>query len=124
MPLVALFRGPCHSGVAGDVRRALHALQTTGTLSASLVQDLLLAATELVTNAVNAGARTVEVRLDTASPHVLLDVTDDAAGSPVLGRPTASDTSGRGLCIVEALAEQWGWLATDSGKTVWARFTD
>lgn len=122
--MVALFRGPCDVGAPSAVRQALRAVQATGALSASLADDLLLAATELVTNAVSAGAHTVEVLLDTPPPHVMLDVTDDAPGSPIAGRPTSSDTSGRGLRIVEALSDQWGCRPTESGKTMWARFTD
>lgn len=124
MTLVALFRGPCDSGVPHAVRQALRDVQATGALSGAVLEDVLLAATELVTNAVNAGARTVEVLLDTPPPHVILDVTDDAPGQPTPGHPTASDTSGRGLRIVEALADQWGFRSTPDGKTVWARFTD
>lgn len=124
MTFVPLFTGPCDSAVPVAVRRALRAFEATGALSSSVADDLLLAATELVTNAFNAGARTVEVVLQTPPPHLTLDVTDDAPGHPTVGNPSASDTSGRGLLIVAALAEQWGCRPTESGKTVWARFTD
>lgn len=122
MTLVALFRGPCDSGVPLAVRGTLRAVAQTGELSPSIIEDLVLAATELVTNAVNAGARSVEVLLETPPPHLELDVTDDAPGRPTPRHPAAEDVSGRGLQIVEALADQWGYRRTSDGKTVWARF--
>lgn len=124
MTIVPLFRGPGSAEAPAAVRRALRTVQQTGVLPAELADDLLLAATELVTNAVNAGAQTVEVLLEVPPPRVKLDVTDDAPGAPQLREPGPSDTSGRGLHIVAALARQWGSLRTETGKTVWAQFSD
>jgi anti-sigma regulatory factor (Ser/Thr protein kinase) len=124
LTLVALFRGPCDANVPVAVRKALREVQASGAVSAAVADDLLLAATELITNAVNAGARTVEVLLETPPPYTKIDVTDDAPGEPRPGNPTAHDTSGRGLRIIEALAHEWGYRTTGDGKTVWARFTD
>lgn len=124
MTFLALFAGPCDATAPVAVRQALRAAQASGAVPAEVADDLLLAATELVTNAVNAGARTVEVLLATPPPYLVLDVTDDAPGQPTLGNPSESDTSGRGLRIIETLAEQWGCRPTAHGKTVWARFTD
>jgi signal transduction histidine kinase len=84
--------------------------------------DLMLAATELVTNAYNAGANTVDVELRTPPPYLELHVTDNAPGVPLIGHQTVNDTSGRGLLILAALAEQWGFRIEAIGKTVWARF--
>ncbi|MEU0222423.1 ATP-binding protein, partial [Streptomyces sp. NPDC006265] len=43
---------------------------------------------------------------------------------PPVYAPTGAslDEHGRGLCIVDALSEEWGWAPTPPvGKTVWAR---
>ena len=40
--------------------------------------------------------------------------------------PTNVPTDGRGLLLVVALADRWGWCPREDGgpgKTVWARFT-
>ncbi|MFE1365183.1 ATP-binding protein [Streptomyces anulatus] len=39
---------------------------------------------------------------------------------PELREPTDDETSGRGLLIVDALAERWGVRPRYPGKTVWA----
>jgi anti-sigma regulatory factor (Ser/Thr protein kinase) len=58
--------------------------------------------------------------------HVLLTVSDPGEDAPEY---TATDGSalldhGRGLFIVDALAEEWGWTLTPpAGKTVWARLS-
>jgi len=39
---------------------------------------------------------------------------------PELRKPADDETSGRGLLIVDALAERWGVRPRDPGKTVWA----
>ncbi|MDT0306391.1 ATP-binding protein [Streptomyces sp. DSM 44917] len=52
----------------------------------------------------------------------LLCVVHDPAtsGGPAPSRPGPGEESGRGLLIVAALSEEWGWHR-DQGTTVWAR---
>ncbi|MEV0638280.1 ATP-binding protein [Streptomyces sp. NPDC050619] len=93
--------------------------------------DAVLVITELAANAVAHGVPRAAaseanvwlgILLDPA--HVLLTVSDPGDAPP---KYTAADDSalhehGRGLCIVDALAEEWGWtLNPPAGKTVWAR---
>ncbi|MFD3976796.1 ATP-binding protein [Streptomyces cyaneofuscatus] len=40
---------------------------------------------------------------------------------PELIKPADDETSGRGLLIVDALAERWGVRPRNPGKTVWAQ---
>ena len=79
-----------------------------------------LLTSELVTNAVRNGA----------DPTVMLDVTCSAAGLRVdvhdtsRALPAQADTpadaeTGRGLIIVGALADEWGFYATPGGKAVY-----
>jgi anti-sigma regulatory factor (Ser/Thr protein kinase) len=57
--------------------------------------------------------------------HLVCAVTDRSDSPPV--RPGASgslEEHGRGLCIIDALSEEWGWTAcSPEGKTVWARLS-
>ncbi|MEU3897418.1 ATP-binding protein [Streptomyces sp. NPDC045251] len=95
--------------------------------------DAVLVITELASNAVahavpSAAAGAPEVRLGLAlvSGHLMLTVSDPGDNAPVR---TPSDGSalrehGRGLCIVDALADDWGWTPRPpAGKTVWATLT-
>ncbi|MFB7656848.1 MULTISPECIES: ATP-binding protein [unclassified Streptomyces] len=95
--------------------------------------DAVLVITELVSNAVahalpSAAAGPPEVRLGLALDpgHLTLTVSDPGDGAPVF-QPfddSALREHGRGLCIVDALAEEWGWTPRPpAGKTVWAKLS-
>jgi anti-sigma regulatory factor (Ser/Thr protein kinase) len=86
-----------------------------------------LAASELITNAVKASrvaTRTAAVRLWLASDRarVLTIVWDASPQPPVRVDASGEAENGRGLMLVEAISEQWGWCCRDSiaGKFVWA----
>ena len=83
------------------------------------VELVLLLTSELVTNAYR-HARTetrVSVRFDGAC--VRLEVHDVGGGFPEL-RPLDTDrVDGRGLQIVDALADRWGYHSTAGGTAVW-----
>ena len=121
MPAFTLYDGPGDEAAAGAVRRELRGLQEALGVGSPALEDLQLAATELVTNAVRAGAHRLQVRLDAPPPHLRLDVTDDAPGAPALRATGLLEPGGRGLHIVAALCEEWGTTVTAAGKTVWAR---
>jgi anti-sigma regulatory factor (Ser/Thr protein kinase) len=71
------------------------------------VDDAELVVSELVTNAVRAGAGTVRVGLSVHHGELQVDVTDDGPGWPRLVRPGEQDPRGRGLVLVDALADRW-----------------
>ncbi|MET7903945.1 ATP-binding protein [Streptomyces sp. NPDC005355] len=50
-----------------------------------------------------------------------MEVSDPREGRPGIAEATPDDESGRGLAIVDALAEAWGVRERIVGKTVWAR---
>jgi anti-sigma regulatory factor (Ser/Thr protein kinase) len=94
--------------------------------------DATLVVTELAANAAtHAAARTPgapEIRLgfllDPA--HLLLTVSDHDDNPPVYAPTPGSslEEHGRGLGIVDALSEDWGWTPNPpAGKTVWARLS-
>ncbi|WP_395570684.1 ATP-binding protein [Streptomyces sp. BK79] len=92
--------------------------------------DAVLVITELASNAVthavpSAAAGVPEVRLGLAldGDHLMLTVSDPGDNAPVFSPSgdLALAEHGRGLCIVDALAEEWGWTPRPpAGKTVWA----
>jgi anti-sigma regulatory factor (Ser/Thr protein kinase) len=78
---------------------------------------------ELVTNAVvrsEAEATPIAVRMVLTTGAVFIEVYDRAPGVPVVTEADADAESGRGLFLVAALASDWGWSPTQTGKMVWA----
>jgi anti-sigma regulatory factor (Ser/Thr protein kinase) len=92
--------------------------------------DAVLVVTELISNAVthavpSAAAGVPEIRLGLALGRgdLTLTVSDPGGDMPVFhpSDGSALREHGRGLCIVDALAEEWGWTPRPpAGKTVWA----
>ncbi|MDV7222128.1 ATP-binding protein [Streptomyces prunicolor] len=85
--------------------------------------DVRLCATELVTNVIeHVGEGTpVTVRvLDTGDGRTRVEVTDpDPRALPLLLRATATDEHGRGMALLDALAQRWGVEQGADRKTVW-----
>ena len=88
-------------------------------------EALALITSELATNAVRHGPSGFEIRIEQRSDCIHIEVEDDGGGAPIVRAPGLSETSGRGLQIVGALADEWGVIPRDGseGKTVWARVT-
>lgn len=85
----------------------------------ALVVDAELLTSELVTNAVVHARTDVTVSVAVADGTAEIGVTDGSADLP---RPrTAARTAegGRGLRLVERLAEDWGVARVEGGKQVW-----
>jgi len=87
--------------------------------------ELLVA--ELVTNAVKASramkqAFPVRLWLASDSAQVLILVWDASLQPPVRMDTSDEAENGRGLLLVEAISEQWGWCVREDkdGKFVWA----
>src|SRR5581483_539464 len=84
-----------------------------GALTKERAGDLRLLVSELVTNSVrHAGEGTIRIRALLADDRVRVEVHDDGPGVRQR-RPGASvlDGSGRGLRLVEQLADHWGTTA-------------
>jgi signal transduction histidine kinase len=84
-----------------------------------VIDDAVLAISELVTNAVNAQATTVTVELTIHHDHLQLAVFDDADGQPELQSPSPHATGGRGLRIIERVGRGWGTRPGPGGKQIW-----
>ena len=85
--------------------------------------ELLLVASELVTNAVRHGRGDIELRVDLSGPAVRLEVLDDghAALQEAVVDPPALQEGGRGLPLVSAVSQRWGAGFDERGRTlVWA----
>ena len=117
--------------LAADTSAPTHArsyvarqLETDPVLSTALVDMVVLIASELVTNAVQAGATAIEVDVDVTSERLELVVIDDADGWPMPTSAGVDDTAGRGLNIVAQLADSWDAVTLAHGKAVTATWFD
>ncbi len=88
-------------------------------LGTDLVEDAVLLASELVTNAVIHAKSKARVRLSQSEGRLRVAVTDQGGGAPQLGCAEATDEAGRGLTMVSQLAASWGVTVGAVGKTVW-----
>lgn len=88
--------------------------------------DVALVVSELAANALrhlpgDASGFTVALRRWRRG-GVCVEVADSGTGLPRLAAPSAAAESGRGLCLVDALAFAWGWYRCPivPGKVVYA----
>nr|WP_307815659.1 ATP-binding protein [Streptomyces sp. 7-21] len=83
---------------------------------------IALCVSELATNAVAHGTPpdgqfAVAVVWDKRC--ICVEVRDTGGGSPVVASAAGTDEHGRGLALVQALADDWGVFFHPVGKTVW-----
>jgi anti-sigma regulatory factor (Ser/Thr protein kinase) len=110
--------------VPGSVPEARRFIASLDFVDRSDPDRLELLTAEIVTNAI-LHARTplkLEV-IEVAGGGVRVSVTDGNANPPVKKDYGPSSPTGRGLHIVEAMADRWGFDRSDSGKTVWFELT-
>lgn len=81
--------------------------------------DAALAATELVTNALQHAAPPLTLEIEVTADLVRIVVADSGGDLPRLRQPTSQTESGRGLTLLDALASSWGSSPAVSGKRVW-----
>lgn len=87
----------------------------------SLMDDAKLLVSELITNAVRYSADTVVLRCS-VSPEgrCVIEVGDSSPELPKIDAADPLDIHGRGLVIVEAVADDWGARRVVGGKVTWA----
>ncbi|MDI5965084.1 ATP-binding protein [Streptomyces sp. SL13] len=90
-----------------------------------LAETLMLLISELVTNAVvHTGCPAVLRMLAPGqvvpgADTVRVEVADASSQPPAPRHAGGDDTGGRGLELVEGLADRWGWSREGSGKRIW-----
>jgi two-component sensor histidine kinase len=114
----------CDTAGPATVRRwldaALRAALPADDAHRWLISDALIIATELVTNAVHAGCSRARMRWALEPGCLQLSVFDNAPGWPVVQNPGPTETHGRGLRIIDAIADARGTRLVDGGKLAWA----
>jgi anti-sigma regulatory factor (Ser/Thr protein kinase) len=84
-----------------------------------IVEAAELMTSELATNSVRHAHSDFELAIHLSHDEIRVEVSDHGQGQPVPRTPTPLDQSGRGLQIVQALAEDWGVIPSSNGKIVW-----
>ena len=92
------------------------------TVSADVVDDAVLATSELVTNAIAVAHDRICLSVEVLDGRARVSVFDDGPGEPVVCPSSTDRVHGRGLSIVELLALRWGVSREPLGKWVWAEF--
>lgn len=131
LPRIATYTS---GGGAGSVRAARDF--TVATLhrwsAADRSYDIAIVVSELLTNALRHARpgsgdgrpwRSIRLGLLQLGPGVLCAVADPSTAAPVLRAPGSLGETGRGLHIVCALSDRWGYTSSGTGKVVWAVFT-
>ena len=80
----------------------------------------MLVLSELVTNAMVHARAGCTIEVQHQDDLLRLEVRDPSPAPPAIGSARSDDIGGRGLRIVAAIAQAWGWEPTHGGKRVWA----
>jgi DNA-binding NarL/FixJ family response regulator len=87
----------------------------------AVLDDALLVASELATNAITHADSNCRLRLSLHPSTLRIDVLDTGAGTPEPQPPSWTEEHGRGLHLVSALTTAWGLeVVPGDGKLVWA----
>src|SRR4051794_29313270 len=95
------WRYPPRADVLGDLRRGVRAVLTAWGLARALVEDMVMIANELVSNAVEHAGTSVLVVLGVDGDGVTVRVRDGSRRPPVLQQATQHSTRGWGLRLVD-----------------------
>jgi hypothetical protein len=105
----------------GAVRRFVgRALSSCG--DDAIVNDAVLVASELATNAIRHALSPFLVSVVRAESSVRIMVRDVNSTHAELLTPARDEIGGRGIALVACLSSRWGSTETPEGKGVWAEF--
>ncbi|MGC0327666.1 serine phosphatase RsbU (regulator of sigma subunit)/anti-sigma regulatory factor (Ser/Thr protein kinase) [Streptomyces sp. SAI-170] len=106
-----------HPRTAGQARRLVRrTLRRWGLADLTDTTELLVS--EVVANAVRVTTRPLTLRM-LRTDVLRVEVRDDSVQLPRLGHAQLDDEGGRGLFLVDQLAQSWGATRVSGGKIVW-----
>ena len=91
-------------------------------LGSTAPEVAVLLVSELVTNAIRYGRPPIQLRAARKGQGIRVEVTDGERRAPARSSGRDGDEvpeGGRGLLLVEGLADRWGWSPIGRGKLVW-----
>jgi anti-sigma regulatory factor (Ser/Thr protein kinase) len=111
---------PCELTAVALARHFVGQAVQAWEVDAQWLDDAVLLTSELVANGVLHARTDLRVTIqgrDDGSLRVAVD--DDNSRVPTPAAPPDDATSGRGLRVIEAVADRWGVDRTENGKSVW-----
>ena len=119
-----------HTDIAGTpeaapVARRFIRRELDGVITPALLEDVLLMTTEMVTNVVLHARTDVHLGVTHDGTNVLVTVQDHNTDGPAERAKNAAEgrlaENGRGMQIIDNLADDFGWrrLPTGEGKVMW-----
>jgi len=85
----------------------------------TLADSVELLTSEVVTNALIHAGTPMVLRMRRAGAGVEIEVQDGSTLPPARRHYSATATTGRGVEVMDSLADAWGWRPGLDGKTVW-----
>jgi anti-sigma regulatory factor (Ser/Thr protein kinase) len=93
--------------------------------SSDTLEAVALMVSELATNCIRHTDSGFDLTIIRDGGEIRIEATDQAGGTPTMRSPKPSDSSGRGLKIIDMLSAGWGVRTSASrGKTVWFTVPD
>jgi serine phosphatase RsbU (regulator of sigma subunit)/anti-sigma regulatory factor (Ser/Thr protein kinase) len=83
------------------------------------IDVVVLLTSEIVTNAIVHAGTPLTLRVDTEGERVRIAVSDGAPQVPAMGEFDLHSAGGRGMALLDTLADDWGVQVEPDGKTVW-----
>jgi len=104
----------------GEARHWVRDLLDEWSVGDQVIEDTVLLVSELITNVALHGRTAADVIVDLDDHRLHAVVHDDNSRLPTVSAVPADAASGRGLFIVDAIADDWGVSPVrDDGKGVW-----
>jgi len=106
----------------GGLRAQLRSLVSLWRLPDDCLDRLLMIVNELVSNAIDHARTSCDITVRRTRSLVRVRVADDSPLPPRIAPLDVNAARGRGLQMVKAMADRWGWTTRHrgKGKTVWA----
>jgi anti-sigma regulatory factor (Ser/Thr protein kinase) len=89
-----------------------------------LLGELLLCVSEVVTNAVLHAGTELRFSVCSTDDRVRVEVADGNPSVPMRKRYDLAAPTGRGILLIEELADGWGVEPSETGKVVWFELLD
>lgn len=106
------------AAVRAFVREAVHDMDK------QKAEDIELLSSELASNVVEHAGRTdYEVRVLTGLDTVTVEVADGSSILPAIKNLAIDAERGRGLKLLQLIAQSWGTRQEQDGKTVWFKIS-
>lgn len=100
-------------------RRALAAALASWGWAGEAADVAILLTSELVTNAIRHGTGPVALSASLSQGVLRVEVSDNETRGIRVRDAHEDDEDGRGLQLVDVLADAWGWQPGNDGKHVW-----